>query len=263
MATITTINPYGFDLWNVRFAGMLYAHPYKQTPNLFSVTFGTGTDYRDEYRGTGFTYDASGTLTGGVVESIVGVQSGKTNITIKDINIPATSIVAVAKNGTRSDDFALMKQALAGNDKITGGNGTFMLGKFAGDKLQGFGGNDVLYGRGGADRLYGGTGADAFVFKSVRESTSASDGRDTIYDFSAKQRDKIDLKAIDAKVGVSGNQAFTFIGESTFHQQAGELRYDNTTGGSVVSGDVNGDGSADFAIYLRGVHGLSKSDFIL
>ncbi|MBF9196403.1 M10 family metallopeptidase C-terminal domain-containing protein [Microvirga terrestris] len=263
MATITSYSALGFDLRNVRFSGMLQANPYQQTSSLFSVTYGTGTTYRDEFRGTGFVYDASGTLSGGIVESFGGIQSGKTSLTVKGISVPAASFVAAGKTSIRSDDFDLLKKILSGNDKITGGNGLYMLNKYVGDKLEGFGGNDVLYGRVGADRLYGGTGADTFVFKKVKESTVASSGRDTIYDFSAKQKDKIDLKAIDAKTGLGGNQAFTFIGKNGFQEKAGELRYDKVSGGSVVSGDVNGDGSADFAIYVKGVSILSKGYFIL
>jgi Ca2+-binding RTX toxin-like protein len=242
---------------------MLVANPHKQTPSLFSVTYGTGTTSRDEFRGTGFVYDASGILTGGVVESFGGVQSGKPTLTFKGISLPATSFVAVGKTSTRSDDRNFIKKALAGDDKITGGNGRYMLDEFVGDKLEGFGGNDVLYGRGGADKLYGGIGADTFVFKSIKESTVASNGRDTIYDFSSRQKDRIDLKAIDAKIGIGGNQAFTFIGEQAFQQKAGELRSEKVSGGSVVSGDVNGDGSADFSIYLKGASSISKGYFIL
>jgi Ca2+-binding RTX toxin-like protein len=263
VATITWNSSFGLDLKNVRFSGMLHADPYKQTPSLFAVTYGTGTAYRDEFRGTGFTYDASGTLAGGTVEGFGGIQSGKVSLSVKGISVPATSFVAAGKTSSRSDDLTLLKKALAGNDTITGGNGRFMLNEFVGDKLEGFGGNDVLYGRGGADRLYGGAGADTFVFKSIKETAVASNGRDTIYDFSAKQRDRIDLKAIDANTALGGNQSFTFVGENSFQAKAGELRYDKVSGGAVVTGDVNGDGIADFGIYLKGASTLSKGNFIL
>jgi hypothetical protein len=87
--------------------------------------------------------------------------------------------------------------------------------------------------------------------------------RDTIYDFSSGQRDRIDLKAIDAQTTVGGNQSFTFIGKNGFQGKAGELRYDKVSGGALVSGDVNSDGIADFAIYLKGVSALSKGYFML
>ncbi|MBB3020708.1 hypothetical protein FHR70_003794 [Microvirga lupini] len=263
MATITVYTAFGFDLKNVKFSGMLHGNPYQQTSSLFSVTYGSGTAYRDEYRGTGFTYDATGMLNGGAVESFGGFQSGKPSLTVKGISVPAASFVAAARTSSRSDDLALLKKALAGNDKITGGNGVYLLDKYVGDKLEGFGGNDVLYGRRGADRLYGGTGADTFVFKSAKDSTVALNGRDTIYDFSARQKDRIDLKAMDAKTTVSGNQSFTFIGKNGFHEKAGELRYNKVSGGAVVSGDVNGDGVADFAMYLKGISTVSKSYFML
>jgi Ca2+-binding RTX toxin-like protein len=115
-----------------------------------------------------------------------------------------TSLVAAASTGSSSDDLKVFRSLLSGSDRITGGS--------YGDKLEGFGGNDVLYGRQGADRLYGGAGADAFTFKSARDSTVDAGGRDTIQDFSAAQKDRVDLRAIDANTTVGGNQAFSFIG---------------------------------------------------
>ncbi|WP_189338551.1 hypothetical protein [Sphingobium sp. SCG-1] len=41
------------------------------------------------------------------------------------------------------------------------------------------------------------------------------------------------------------------------------LRYSVTNGDAIVEGDVNGDGLADFAIQLRGVGALTRSDFLL
>jgi hypothetical protein len=61
---------------------------------------------------------------------------------------------------------------------------------------------------------------------------------------------------------MAGNQAFTWIGGAGFTGHVGELRF---TSGSktVISGDVNGDGKADFQIELAGRHSLAASDFIL
>ncbi|MCG7391352.1 hypothetical protein MHY87_00330 [Microvirga sp. ACRRW] len=263
MATITWTDPYSFDLKNVKFLGLFYANSYQKTSTLFSVTYGAGTSARDEFHGTGFTYDAAGIPTGGIVTSFGGVSHGKRYLVFSDLWIPATSIIAVGRTPSRSDDMELLKGILAGNDKITGGNGDYLWGKFVGDKLEGFDGNDVLYGRGGADRLYGGTGADTFVFKKVKESTFATNGRDTIYDFSAAQKDRIDLRDIDANTKKSGNQAFTFIGKAGFHKKPGELRYESKAGGVVIHGDTNGDGKTDFAITVKGIYSLSKGYFYL
>ncbi|MCJ8051847.1 type I secretion C-terminal target domain-containing protein [Shinella curvata] len=143
----------------------------------------------------------------------------------------------------------------AGNDNINGGKGN--------DILDGGSGNDVLRGNIGADRLTGGKGADQFIFKSIGESTVGASGRDFITDFSRSQGDKIDLSAIDARTATSKNDAFTFIGEKAFSDKAGELRYFHKSGDTFVSGDVDGDGKADFALRLDKTIDLVKGDFIL
>jgi uncharacterized protein (TIGR01370 family) len=146
-------------------------------------------------------------------------------------------------------------KALAGNDRIDGREGN--------DKLFGGAGNDTLMGGRGADTLQGGTGADIFVFKSIKDSTMATSGRDRIDDFSAKQDDKVHLKAIDANTRASGDQAFAFIGTETFHKKAGELRYEKKAGDTYLLADVNGDGRADFSIRFDAAIAFTKADFIL
>jgi RTX calcium-binding nonapeptide repeat (4 copies) len=155
-----------------------------------------------------------------------------------------------------ADDPAAFDPGLhAGSERIAGDQGR--------DLLMGFAGRDHLTGGRGADRLFGGTGADAFVFTAIADSTPAAKGRDTIYDFSRKQRDRIDLSAIDADTHVAGDQAFAFIGKAAFHGAAGELRYDRISGGVLLRGDVDGDGRADFAVVVKGLSALGKGDFLL
>ncbi|MBR0556564.1 hypothetical protein J5J10_12825 [Ciceribacter sp. L1K23] len=148
-----------------------------------------------------------------------------------------------------------------------GGTGNSLANTIAGNTanntLKGLSGNDKLSGDLGADKLYGGTGTDQFIFKSVTDSTVASSGRDTIYDFSHAQKDRIVLSSIDSDTKASGNQAFTFIGKSAFSHDAGELRYKFSGSSTIVEGDVNGDGKADFAILLSTKIDLVKGDFIL
>lgn len=58
--------------------------------------------------------------------------------------------------------------------------------------------------------------------------------------------------AIDAKVGVAGDQQFKFIGQQNFHDKKGELHFKFAGSNTIVEGDVNGDGKADFQIELSG-----------
>lgn len=149
-------------------------------------------------------------------------------------------------------------------DMLFGGKGDDTLNGDAGnDVLSGDSGADILYGGLGKDTLTGGTGKDTFVFKSIGESTVASAGRDVIKDFSRADGDRISLKTIDADTGTAGNQAFTFIGTQGFHHLAGELRYKIKSGDTFISGDVDGDGVADFTIVLDLSLAMAATDFIL
>jgi len=52
------------------------------------------------------------------------------------------------------------------------------------------------------------------------------------------------------------------IGSSQFSGTAGELRFVNKASGAVVSGDLNGDGKADFKLVLDHAT-IASGDFIL
>lgn len=131
------------------------------------------------------------------------------------------------------------------------------------DTLSGGAGDDVLIGGAGRDFMVGGAGRDVFDFNHPGESGKTASARDRIADFGRGQ-DDIDLRTIDASAKVHGNQNFKFIGKSVFHKVAGELHF-RYEGGSktIVEGDVNGDGRADFQIELAGHKTLTAGDFIL
>jgi serralysin len=140
-----------------------------------------------------------------------------------------------------------------GHDKLDGGAGADVLRGGAGnDTLKGGAGDDFLNGNEGKDILTGGAGSDTFIFKHARE-TRPGDAADVITDFSS--RDFIDLRNIDADKGAAGNQDFKFLGNGAFTGKAGELNYKFVGSGAnaktIISGDQNGDGAADFQIVLR------------
>lgn len=166
----------------------------------------------------------------------------------------------------------------AGADKLAGGNGNDSVSGDAGndsltgdagdDKLNGGEGNDsILAGAGvdtiegglGADTMGGGAGADQFLFREGTITNTA----DVILDFSRLDGDKISLRAVDANLGVTGDQNFTFIGTSGFHKVAGELRFEVVSGVTKVYGDTNGDGLADFTLHMQGAGTLQATDFLL
>ncbi len=163
------------------------------------------------------------------------------------------------------------KLVLSGTAAIGGtGNvlGNTITGNKAANMLSGYGGNDVICGGLGRDTLGGGDGLDDFDFNSMSETGKTSTTRDRITDFVHLQ-DDVDLSTIDASTKATGNNAFKFIGTASFHKFAGELKYAqfNYAGSvndkTIISGDVNGDGLADFTIELTGLKLLSAGDFIL
>jgi Ca2+-binding RTX toxin-like protein len=147
------------------------------------------------------------------------------------------------------------------------GNVDTLLGMNGNDKLDGGTGDDILAGGKGKDELIGGIENDKFDFNSTLESRVRKG--DVIKDFDAGPgEDLIDLRDIDAKTGGANNK-FVFIGTNGFHHKAGELHFvkHNKAGTAhdttVVEGDVNGNGRADFQIILTGLHNLKAGDFLL
>jgi Ca2+-binding RTX toxin-like protein len=151
-----------------------------------------------------------------------------------------------------------------GADILEGGIGNDTLRGLVGDDiLKGAAGNDKLYGGLGADDLYGGSGKDVFLLKELSDSTVASSGRDTIFDFSVKDGDKIDLSGIDANTKTTIDDAFLFVGTKMFSGKAAELRYVQNSSGTYIYGDVDGNGNADFMIHLDDKVALQNEYFIL
>ncbi len=220
--------------------------------------------------GERLSYDAStGLPAGGEIHTFTLFWPKYASIT--GLHLAAEDLFKVALTTDRSDDVALVKAIMSGNDSVYGSryadvllgyNGDDVLsGRSGKDKLYGGNGNDLLYGGAGHDYLTGESGSDTFAFRSISDSTYSSAGRDTIYDFSSQ--DKIDLASIDANQKLNGNQAFTYIGKAAFHGVAGELRFDKQASDTYIYGDVNGDKKVDFAIKLDDAVDIYKAFFIL
>jgi Ca2+-binding RTX toxin-like protein len=133
-------------------------------------------------------------------------------------------------------------------------------GRAGADALRGGSGADTLVGSTGKDVLTGQGGRDVFAFEATGDSTAAASGQDTVEDFRVDQ-DQIDLSAIDAKAGATGNQAFTFIGTAAFTAE-GQVRYVTSEGSTFVQVNTAGAGGAEMVIRLTGVLDLSAADFI-
>jgi hypothetical protein len=133
------------------------------------------------------------------------------------------------------------KTGLDLNDELNGGEEA--------DLLMGIKGKDTLYGGSGADVLIGGKGKDRFLYTAVEDSLANEEGRDHILDFGKK--DKINLQALADEL--------QFIKKGKFSGTAGEVRFAKET----LSLDIDGDGTADFAVALPGVTKLKGSNLLL
>jgi len=169
----------------------------------------------------------------------------------------------------------------AGNDQLMGEAGVDHLTGGAGrDQLTGGAGNDQLMGEAGVDHLTGGAGRDAlsggadrdyFHYYALTESGTGTSTRDVITGFTRNTPtatgDLIDLSVIDARPAQAGDQAFSFIGGSSFSttDASGQLRYEyNSTGNFVVvQASTDADASAEFSVQLSGVSAVSAADFML
>lgn len=146
-----------------------------------------------------------------------------------------------------------------GNDTLGGdAGGDLIVGDEGSDSLSGGLGVDTLEGGAGADTLAGGAGADSFVFR--QHDVGATDW---ILDFSRAEGDKINLVAVDANANLAGDQKFAFIGAGAFTKVAGQLRAVVSDGNTILSGDTNGDGVADFQVVVVGQGTLQAADFFL
>ena len=220
--------------------------------------------------------DGNDTLVGGKGLDVLGGGAGTDRAQYNDATAGLTADLQVSANNTGfaggdtyfsiedlfGSNFDDTLRGDAGANAIFGANGNdLILGRDGEDSLNGGDGNDTLIGQAGRDFLSGNGGNDTFVYQDIADS-AANALRDQILDFS-KGADVINLLSIDANANLGGNQAFSFIGGAGFHGVAGELRSFNSSGNSIVAGDVNGDGSADFTIQVVGVTNLTGGDFLL
>jgi Ca2+-binding RTX toxin-like protein len=162
--------------------------------------------------------------------------------------------------GNGNDDFV---NGGAGDDNVFGGAGyDRVYGGAGNDLVNGQSGDDFIVGGAGIDLFVGGLGADRFVFLDGDFGPDLA-ATDRIKDFSKVQGDLIDLTRVDADTGSAGDQGFTWIGNAAFSGTAGELRYNWSGNTTVVTGDTDGDGAADFALWMTGQVPVTVGDLVL
>lgn len=203
------------------------------------------------------------TLDGGAGSDTASYASGSAAVRV------SLAITGAQATGSAGNDTLTGIENLIGStgaDLLIGDGGANVLdGGNGADQLSGGGGADILIGGGGRDMLAGGDGGDVFRFAASSDPAGATaTTADVILDFNIAQGDRIDLSGIDAvKQTASMNDAFTWIGSAAFTKVAGQLRYAVTNGVGLVSGDIDGNGTADFAIRIEKAPALTALDFIL
>lgn len=226
-------------------------------------------------RTEGGTFTMPGNIAGG--NYYIGVITDHTNAVSESNETnngsPGVRITVFSNNADRLTVPTAERawHGLGGNDTMTGSTGRDALyGDAGNDVLSGRAGKDTLIGGAGADKLTGGADSDFFQFNSTAEIGKSLGNRDIITDWDPAA-DYIDLRNIDAKTGTAANDAFTFLAikGTAFSGTKGELRwYQEDNSGTandrtLIAGDVNGDGTADFVLQLTGLHTMRAVDFLL
>ncbi|WP_262273248.1 hypothetical protein [Microvirga yunnanensis] len=136
-----------------------------------------------------------------------------------------------------------------------------LTGNAGANRLSGGAGADVLTGGLGQDSLTGGAGKDVFAFDD-RDTGAAKSRADVVTDFSGRQGDRLDLRAVDANTKRAGDQAFSFIGTKAF-SKAGQVRTETVKGATYVLLNTDNDKAAEAVIKLKGALDLHKGWFVL
>jgi Ca2+-binding RTX toxin-like protein len=177
------------------------------------------------------------------------------------VNDSADLVIELAGEGydrvLTTVDYALAEGAHVELLAVRGNQGLVLSGNALDNTIQGGAGADTIIGGGGRDVMTGGLGADVFVFAAITD-TETGKRRDVIEDFGTGA-DRIDLSAIDAATGLAGHQAFAFAGGAGSHA----IWTTASIHGTVVRGDVTGDGIADFEILVKSSVPLTADHFVL
>jgi Ca2+-binding RTX toxin-like protein len=205
--------------------------------------------------------------------SLNGAVTVNLSTTIGQVTGLGTDTISLFENivgGIGNDKFvgttgANRMEGANGSDQLNGlGGADTLLGGSGNDNLQGGTGNDTIVGGAGRDIMVGGGDSDTFLFESASDSAVGGQ-RDRINDF-VQSVDKIDVELIDAMTG-GADDDFAFIGTGAFSGSGtqGELRYFQLAGPgqTIVEGDIDGNGTADFQIAFVGLISFANTDFVL
>jgi Ca2+-binding RTX toxin-like protein len=119
-------------------------------------------------------------------------------------------------------------------------------------------GNDRITASAAANEMDGGAGNDTYVFKAAQDA----DG-DVIVGFAPG--DRIDLSGMDANGCGTGDGTFALVSGGFTAPGQIQITHETRADGdhTIISGNVSGNGEAEFELTLKGRHELTASDFNL
>lgn len=238
-----------------------------------------GSQFNDTINGN----ERANVIEGGAGADVINGLGGVDTATYRNLYVGVSSSGSgpTAYDGTNGVDVDLTRAVQHGTiaegdrlssiENLVGSYGHDILaGDGGGNRIEGGSGDDTIYGRGGNDTIIsgsgfdildGGAGYDTFVYTTVGGSDGwgwgyswrTDFGTDTFLNFQTGQ-DRIDLSAIDAVRGTTGNDAFVYV--NSFTGASGQLMYD----GQSLMADIDGDRVADLTI---NVSGLQHRDIVL
>ncbi|WP_373414616.1 calcium-binding protein [Ensifer aridi] len=227
MAKITVASNYSFNQTNIDFNAIYDGASYARSGSLFRVTYSNGIV--EEFRGSGFSYNAYGEPVSGTVTSYAAFYGGQRLFQVEG-SVAATAIVAAAQTYSLDDDYALMTQILSGNDSLTGGN--------LADVLFGFGGNDWINGKSGNDNLWGYDGNDTIIGGAGQDEINGGNGSDTASYATASGWVRASLAASSSNIGDAYGDTYSSV-ENLTGSRFGDILTGNGWANSLSGSDGN------------------------
>ncbi|MCW1917877.1 hypothetical protein NX862_03855 [Rhodobacter sp. KR11] len=228
-----------------------------------TLDMGLGNDLVDARGGVGLIRDTGGADVYRVNAAVTILDSGLGRDTVEawtsfDLASGLEVLVLKGAGDLRGggNDLANAMTGNAGRNLLTGGLGRdTLVGADGADTLHGGRQEDRIYGGAGDDRINGGMGRDVLTGGAGEDSFVFAPGQslagtpDLITDFTTG--DRIDLSLLPGELTLA--TAFTAAAQVVVTQGTDTL----------IRWDINGDGQADGAVVLTGLHALTEADFWL
>lgn len=238
MARITVHPSIGIDMREIDFSNMYYGDSVRRTTSSFTVYYEDG--FREVFLGSGFRYDRDGQPYSGTVTSYILHHGNDRLSAVEGVRMAAADIADAAASSGLTDDLAVIGQALAGADVLSGGSRA--------DFFLGFSGNDLLNGNGGSDTLYGGLGRDTLNGGNGWDQLHGGGGADQLYGGAGN-----DL----LRGGVWHDSLWGGLGSDRLFGEDGEDRLFGGADGDILSGGAGADllwGEAGADLLRGGAH---------